>query len=286
MSRNPSIEVVLLYCESIRQLTLSLHLDAAPVGVRFLFLPEEVEACTAAPVHHPKSCCALISDGAKRGMRQKADADNVSCPGALTALGLRRPGNFVTSGKQFSLMRLYASGAVARQATESLCFIPHRIAGLEVGPLAEMEEADVAVLLCQPWQAMRLLQGYCYYYGAPSHLGGIGNQGVCADLVARPYCCNDFNYSMLCPGARIHMASPESEMGCAMPIQQFPQVAQGTIRTTSLTMTDPQKRELLERMEDSGLSLDCPIELGKMYGSYMKNSPYPHERYDALERET
>ena len=77
-----------MYCESIRQLTLSLHLDTAPVGVRFLFLPEEVEACTAAPVPHPKSCCALISDGAKRGLRQKADAGHVSCPGALTALAM------------------------------------------------------------------------------------------------------------------------------------------------------------------------------------------------------
>lgn len=271
-----------MYHDCIQQLTLSLHLASAPVGVRFLFLPEEVEACTAEPVPRPKSCCALISDGARRGLRQKADAAHVSCPGALTALGLRSPGNFVTSGKQFSLMRLYASGAVARQATEALRFIPHRISGLEVGPLEKMEEADVAVILCQPWQAMRLLQGYCYHYGMPAHLGGIGNQGVCADLVARPYSCNDFNYSMLCPGARIHMESPESEMGCAMPIQQFPLVAQGTVRTTSLTMTDPQKRDLLEHLEDSGLQLDCTIELGKMYGTYMKNSPYPHDHYDAL----
>ena len=46
----------------------------------------------------------------------------------------------------------------------------------------------MVMLLCNGWQMMmRLIQGYTWHHGMAKNIGMIGNQGICADLVARPY---------------------------------------------------------------------------------------------------
>ena len=268
-----------MYTDLLRQLELSLHLKKKPVGIHFFLIPEEYDAAAVSSSQNKKSICSFISQAAQDGICQKASHEYVSCPGGLAALGLKKPGNFVKSGKQFFLMKLYESMPVARKVISQLGFMELQTYGFEIGPLEKMRNADVVIMLGNAWQMMRMVQGYTYHYAIPENLGTAGNQGVCADLAARPFQKNDFNFSMLCPGARIHMKSTEDEMGCGMPIHQFKPVVSAVIATTSLAMTRQEKQELLKRM-NSLSDLDCEIELDKMYGTYHKNSLYPHELYD------
>lgn len=271
-----------MYKDLIRQLKLSLHLAKEPVGIHFFLIPEEYEEVKLSESRISKSLCTYVNESATKKIHQKVCLDYVSCAGALSALGLVPAGNFVKSGKQYFLMKLYKSLSIAKKAISQMSFVDCSIYGFEVGPLSELSDADVVLILGNPWQMMRIVQGYTYQYSAPENLGTIGNQGICADLIARPFQKNDFNLSMLCPGARIHMKSSENEMGCGMPMWQFENIVSAVIKTTSLTMTKNEKEKLLKNMK-SLEELDCKIELDKMYGSYLKNSPYPPERYDNFE---
>ena len=68
-------------------------------------------------------------------------------------------------GNRFSTLRLYEDAAIARQVQQDLCFVDQRIYGVMTGPLEEMEDADVVMLLCNGWQMMRLIQGYTWHHG-------------------------------------------------------------------------------------------------------------------------
>lgn len=274
-----------MYADLLRQLELSLHLNKKPVGIHFFLIPEEYDDAAVPSSDSKMSICSYINQAAEKKIRRKISWEHVSCTGGLSALGLKKPGNFVKSGKQFFLMRLYESMAVARKVISQLGFMEMQIYGFEIGPLEQLNSADVVIILGNAWQMMRMVHGYTFHYGVPENLGTAGNQGVCADLAARPFQKNDFNFSMLCPGARIHMKSSENEMGCGMPIHQFKTIAASVVATTSLAMTRQEKLELLKRM-NSPSDLDCKIELDKMYGTYHKNSPYPHELYDRQEKVT
>lgn len=271
-----------MYNDLIRQIKLSLHLEKEPVGIRFFLIREEYdEINNVIESKNKKSICTYINEAAVVKIHQKVSAEMVGCSGGMVALGLTAPQNYVKSGKQFFLMRLYESMSVAKKIISQLGFMDIRVYGFEVGPLDSMDNADVVVVLGNAWQMMRMIQAYSFHYAMPQNIGSVGNQGVCADLIARPFQKNDINFSMLCPGARIHMKSSENEMGCGIPIHQFEMVAMRVIKTTSLVMTKQEKEELMERM-NSPADLDCEIELEKMYGTYRKNSPYSQELYDKM----
>lgn len=261
----------------IKNFSAALGLQRQVVGIQFIFLREEYEALDVPEPTVKGTFCALTGK-AMRGQMTKGKADSFRCQGGPEMLGMKPVCNYVSSGKQFTTFRLYEDSAIARQVQQDLCFVNQQIYGVLVGPLSEMEHADVVMFLCNAWQMMRVIQGYTYHHGMAKNIGMIGNQGICADLVARPYQLNDLNVSMLCSGARANTAAEDGEVGAGMPLHLFKDVAKGVIATVNPATEDVRKRQLLERL-DSPQQLGFEIELGKMYASYAKDGPYPESLY-------
>lgn len=263
--------------ENAKKLSLALGLDKKIVGVKFLFLKEEYDDLDIKEFTNKMSFCAMTLK-AMNGITGKADKNCFACQGGPETFGITDVSNYVSSGKQYSTFKLYESHAVARQAQEDIVFIKQRIHGIVVGPLEDMEDADVVLFIGDCRQIMRVIQGYAYHYGMPKNIGMIGNQGICADLVARPFQLNDLNVSLLCYGARLHSKVSDGELGAGMPIHIFNNVVKGVISTINSAQGDKQKRELLERLDEPN-ELGVEIEFGKMYGSYSKDLKYPESLY-------
>ena len=261
----------------IEKFSTALNLKRQIVGIRFIFLKEEYEDLDVPEVSVKGTFCALTGR-AMSGEMIKGKADSFGCQGGPEMLGMKPVPNYVRSGKQFSTFRLYEDSAVARQVQQDLCFIDQQIYGVVVGPLAKIGQADVVMFLCNAWQMMRVVQGYTYHNGMAKNIGMIGNQGICADLAARPYQLNDINISMLCSGARRCTNASDCELGAGMPPHIFEDVAKGVLATVNSAMEDQRKQELLQRL-DSPDALGFDIELGKMYISYAKQGKYPEELY-------
>ena len=141
-----------------------------------------------------------------------------------------------------------------------------------------MEETDVVMFLCNAWQMMRVVQGYTYHHGMAKNIGMIGNQGICADLVSRPYMMNDLNISVLCAGARINTKADDGELGAGMPMHLFWDIAEGVLVTVNPAMENQRKEALENRLENKD-ELGFEIEYGKMYASYAKDGKYPEQLY-------
>lgn len=262
---------------SMEQFCTALGLKRKVIGIKFIFLPEEYADLNVPEPSVKGSFCAMTGR-ALGGLTSKAKADSFGCQGGPEMLGMKPVSNYVSSGKQFTTFRLYEDSAIARQAQSDLCFIQQKIYGVLVGPLEEIKQADVVMILCNAWQMMRIVQGYTYHNGMAKNIGMIGNQGICADLVARPYQLNDINISMMCCGARINTGADDGEVGAGMPMHIFDDVVKGVLATVNPAMEDGRKRELLSRLNPPD-QLGFDIELGKMYASYGRDMDYPETLY-------
>ena len=59
---------------------------------------------------------------------------------------------------------LYSDLVIAREVCKNTMPITQKIYGLEIGPLAEMEEADVVIVIGMAEQIMHIVEGYTYHY--------------------------------------------------------------------------------------------------------------------------
>lgn len=266
--------------KEIKKLELALELKREVVGVKFVFIKEEYDDCPVTEMEKRNTFCGAVAV-AMQGEVLKAKVDCFTCQGGPEMLGMKKVSNYVKSGKQFSTFRLYEDMAVAREVQNDLCFVDQKIYGIIVGPLKKMEDADVAMFVCSAWQGMRVIQGYTYHYGMAKNIGMIGNQGICSDLVARPYMKNDLNISVMCLGARMHTKAEDGELGIGMPIRMLWPVIEGVVNTINPAMEDGRKKELLERIgQEDADKLGIKVEFGKMYGSYGKDLEYPESLYE------
>ena len=263
--------------ELIHKFRLALGIDRRVVGIKFLFIQEEYDDCPAEEIKNKFSFCGLTAQ-AMKGKNVKGKYDSFGCQGGPEMLGMKPVPNYVRSGKQFASFRLYEDMAIARQVQRELCFVDQKIYGVFAGPLEEMEDADVVMFICNAWQMMRVVQGYTYHHGMAKNIGMIGNQGICSDLVSRPYVMNDLNISLLCAGARLNTKAGDGELGAGMPVHLFWDVVRGVLATVNPSMENRRKEELecrLDRKDELGFEL----EYGKMYTSYAKEGAYEEELY-------
>lgn len=266
-----------MYKKYVDECEIILDLKRPIIGVQFLFIKEEYEGAEAKELFPRGPFCALIGQ-AMKGNITKAKYDGFTCQGGPDILGMKSVSNFVRSGREFKEFGMYADLATSRQVQNDLCFVNQKIYGVLAGPLDQMEDADVVLFLATPWQMMRAIQGYTYYHGMAKNIGMIGNQGVCADLVARPYFKNDINVSVLCMGSRLNLQAEDSEMGVGMPVHLFVDLVEGLKKTLNMATDEKRKKELDKRLEGR-TDVNLSIEHNGFYMSYEKKMKYPVELY-------
>lgn len=254
----------------VSKVARGLNLERHIIGVNFLAYKEEYEKYDAVIPNLRRSICGF-ANMAMNGERIKFDDSRVACNGGALAIGLREEPERTMSGRIYEHCGLYSSHAVARNVNASMTHIPHRSYGIAMAPLADMDDADIVIILCTAKQAMRIIQGYSYIYGCAQNLSTVGNQAMCSDMIAKPFMNNDINITLMCCGARINTKCSDGEMAVSMPIQMFFQVAMGIIATLNVTETAQFKKELLTRLEtpdELGYELDPSLHYGRLAAVY------------------
>ena len=177
----------------VNRMTKALGLRRKIIGVRFLYFKQEYDKLAVEEYGRKTSYCMMV----KHAMEDncfKAKLENFGCRCALEALGLDEEMECVESGQRYYSLNLYESRAVAKDVTKDISRIKQKIYGVQLGPLEQLEDADVAIFMVNAYQLMRVVQGYTYKWGIPKNLYMAGNQGVCADLTAGPFEKNDMNF--------------------------------------------------------------------------------------------
>jgi uncharacterized protein (DUF169 family) len=177
------------------------------VGVRLFSERSNFENCSAPLFEDKRSYCALV-ETASLGRRLKADLDGVGCPFAIEALGLdaRR-------------------GAADRVSADRRRLQPGT-AGLELGPFAEMESPDVAIVVDTPGVVMSILLAYTAQFGVKTDFSLTADQAICSECTAVPHLTQDISLSLLCEGSRAFTKWGEECMAVAMPVRLVSAITQ------------------------------------------------------------
>lgn len=249
--------------EQIKKLYSCMELNKRIVGIKFLFSEEEFNSFHVKPAEHKLSYCMMVRI-ASSGKSVKVRAEHFKCNSSARALGIKKSNSYINSGREYYSYGLYDSLGTAKGVQKNVTYINHELYGVLLQPIENFEcEPDVVIMISEPYNVMRIMQGYSYTYGMAKNIGFAGNQGVCSELTARPYENNDINVSMLCSNTRFSCNWEDSEMGVGMPYKMFLNVLEGIIKTVNSVEADYKKEKIIKRAEENEVELN--VIMGENY---------------------
>lgn len=254
-----------MYHREVNSLKKALLLRREIIGVRFLYFKQEYDELEIEEYPWKTSYCMMVRH-AMDGHHFRAGKRHFGCRCAAEALGIEEEMKCVESGERYYSIKLHESRSIAKAVTERVARIKQDIYGIEIGPLQTMERADVVMMMTNPYQLMRVVEGYCYKFGPVKNLQMAGDQGVCADLTAAPFNNNDMNFSVLCAGTRKMARWEDDEMGVGLPIHQFPGLTDGVLQTLNYIEYPDRKqkiREVLDSPDELGIEIQDQLHYGK-----------------------
>ena len=262
--------------KNVSRLSKALQLKREIIGLKYIYFEHEYSELDMQEYGKKTSFCMMVRK-AMDGTAFKACGENFGCRCASEALGIDEEMECVESGQRYYSICLYESRAVAKAVQRDIARIKHRIYGVALGPLAEMPDADVVIFMANPYQLMRVVEGYTYKFGTPHNLSLAGNQGVCADLGAKPFESNDLNFSVLCAGTRQMCKWGDDEMGVGMPVQMFDPFVDGVISTLNYIEYPDRKKKILDSLDtpdELGITIDPAVHYGKLGKEYVRPAEY------------
>lgn len=240
-----------------------LNIDRKVVGIRFLFTKEEYEKVDSSPAKSKLSYCMMVKV-ASSGKSIKVRDEHFWCSSSARAFGFKEVDEIIKSGIEYYSYGLYNELGNARKVIEEMVYLDHSIYGIELRPIEEFEDKPhMVIIISQPYNIMRIVQGYSYKYGYSKNIRFVGNQGLCSELTTRPYINNDINISLLCSNTRYSCKWRDDEMGIGIPYTLFEDIMDGVINTMNHVEPDYRKEIIREKSNKDKLELD--IKFGKNY---------------------
>jgi uncharacterized protein (DUF169 family) len=216
-----------------------LNLEGLPVGVKLLNsldeIPNEVEEMEV-----PQRHCGMIQRARLRGRTFHAPPSKHQCKVAATALGLMKPSQEL---REHQLQELYQTRH--RFRTEDLLWsyveaaprLPNPHASVLYGPLGSIPtDPDSVVVVCNPLQAMRIIQSYQHITGRRVKASLGAQFSFCIDGTATPISTKDLNIAIGCEATRRLEGLREHELAIG-----FPYTLAGELADASLTLTIHEK---------------------------------------------
>lgn len=246
------------------QTLLNYEKDRHLVGVKFLFTKEDYLACPVQQASHQMFFC-MMAKAATTGHAMKVDKTHLYCGAAAAALGFETPDKDEISGRRLYERNLYGTEKAAADIGGNIPYLQHQVYGMCIQPLElyVQEQPDVVLSFCQPYTAMRIMQGYSFRYGFAKNLQFAGMGGVCTELMASAYQNQDISVSFLCSGTRLAGNWRDDELGVAFPYFMFLQILDGVRSTINTYEPDDKKKEIQDRAEKAGIFVE--LEFGKNY---------------------
>jgi uncharacterized protein (DUF169 family) len=121
----------------------------------------------------------------------------------------------------------------------------------------------VIIFIVNPYQAMRVVQGYVYQYGIKPTLNYGAMQAICSEATVVPYVTGEINISCLCPSTRLLAKWKDEELAIGLPYEHFQHTVEGVIATINSTDVKRRKEEIIERFKQKGKEL--PLDLNSDY---------------------
>lgn len=221
--------------ESVKQLKDVLKLSREPVAVTILFTEEDYNHYPVEEFKGAVPYCVMVKQVTMKGRGIKCRLEHHKCDGATTAFALEPSNNRIESGQEYFSYKLYSTVSVARRMRENIKSL-HRMSvstyGLAIVPLSEcIRTPDVVILMTNPLQSMRIVQGYEYFTGKKPKIDMGAMQGMCSEVTVSPYLSGEMNVSVLCPSTRMLCKWSENDMAVGIPYELFENIVEGTIAT-------------------------------------------------------
>lgn len=223
-----------------------LGLDRKTVGIGFFMEHQQYCIEDAPEVKGTMTYCNMVRLATK-GHRFKAKVEHIHCPGAVKALGMLEPTEAAKSGAIYYAMGLYDTLEVAKEVQSQVTYMDTGTYGVLVKPIEDWtREPDVVLVIANPYQCMRILQGYAHYNGVPKKVKFVGNAGICSESTATPFKSQDLNISLLCSNSRYAAKWNDDEMGIGIPFSQYTQICDGIIKTMGACEPKGRKKSIVE----------------------------------------
>lgn len=242
-----------------------LNLERKIVGVKFLKTEDEYLNEALPENSYLMSYCNMVRT-ASNGHRLKVKKENFRCMSSARAFGFYEKEEKHSSGSEYYSYGLYKTQDIAKSVQDSVKYLDMKIYGLLIQPLEFYKESDfdVAIIITNPYNTMRIVQAYSYSFGFMNTLGICSNQAVCSELTVRPYLDKNMNISFLCSDSRFSCGWDSGEMGIGISSEIFHDVAEGVIATFNATEPDSIKKDVQKKLENNNLSFE-EIKYGQTY---------------------
>jgi len=255
--------------QSVQMIEGYLDLDRKPVGVKFLFTKEDFNNFGIAQWDHKVTYCNSVQLASK-GKSMKLKKENQACPNGATALKMKEIMPPMASGVGRHSKHIYNDVETSKSVSDDMIFLTEEPYGIAVMPLEAYDvEPDIVIVVSNPYNVMRLIQGHGYFNGYTTNLRTVGLQAVCQDLTTYPYSTGDINITLLCPGTRLVANWEADEIGMGIPFAKWYEIVEGVKETTNPFERNDKKETIEKRLKDRGLDTS-EIQFNSNYddGSY------------------
>ncbi|WP_458862748.1 DUF169 domain-containing protein [Acidaminobacterium chupaoyuni] len=251
------------WADSVEKLYCALELKRRAVAVKLLRTEEEYESADAIALQKPINYCQMVA-AATNGNRIKAKSESFKCRSGARVLGIDPSDPKNGHGENWARLKLYENAELSRNIREELVYLKEPAFGVLLSPIEQATETpDVVLIAANPYNAMRITQGYAYHYGMPKSVNMIGNQAVCLECTARPHALQDMNISLLCIGTRHRAGWADDEMAVGIPAAQFAKVVDGLMNTLNQMENDHNKAVIEKKLKAKNIVF--PIRYGYNY---------------------
>ncbi|MCR1899700.1 DUF169 domain-containing protein [Irregularibacter muris] len=251
--------------ESAKWLNILLQLERKPVGIKFLLTREDYDAFPASENKNRMSYCTVVKR-AGDGISQKIHRGHSACMGGAMALGLEETIQEAISGRRRFYQGAYRDLGVCRNISKNMVFCEHKAYGVAVMPLEAFDtEPDVVIIVCNPFNGMRIVQGYSYKNGHATNIKLSGMSAICQECTSLPYEENQLNLSLLCSGTRMLARWKKDEMAIGMPFRLYLEVVEGLKNTVNPLERNAEKEQIAEKLLQEEFTNQLEIKYNHNY---------------------
>lgn len=262
--------IKMTYVESLKKFDDLLDLKRQIVGIYFFENETEYNQFVAPVCQKLLPYCVTVRN-ASEGQGTKMTVENFACPASAVALGLIQEDDYSQSGEKHANMKVYKNLCVSRSVAEDMVYCQKRIFGVGVVPAKDWDgNPDMVIIVTNPANAMRILQGHAYHSGQLKEIKMAGMQAICQECTSYPYEKDQINISMMCSGTRHVGRWGEDEMGLGIPYSQFAKVADGIEQTLNPMENSQNKKKILDKLKIENRENDYKVNRKENYyrGAY------------------
>ncbi|MDR1017139.1 MAG: DUF169 domain-containing protein [Lachnospiraceae bacterium] len=241
--------------KQIKLLPTLLELNREIVGIKFIDSANQWNDIKAKELLRPANYCQIVA-AASNGHSIKMKNEDIKCRSAAISLGFEKNDLKNKSGENWTRLGLYDNPDISKELRDRIPDIKKEYYGIKLAPLKDFEEVpDVIIIVTNPYNIMRIVQGYSYYFGQIENVSIAGNQGICRECTVEPMNTKGINISTLCIGTRHRTGWKDDEMAVGISGNIFEKVVSGVANTINSMESDKKKKAIEKRAKEYGINI-------------------------------